>query len=103
MRPKACSALDRDDNFKHHVVIQRSTRKNVRVEIIDPKWSELAGLQAKQDWLALLGAIDGSEYDEFPSEAEMKVILASLKEMTFRIRSAGCPTRIRMSADVSSP
>ena len=83
----ALSAID--FNFKHHVVIQRSIRKNVRVEIIDPKWSELAELQAKQDWLALLGAIDGSEYDEFPSEAEMKVILASLKEMTFRISVKG--------------
>lgn len=74
-----------DFNFRRHVVIQRSIRKNVRVEIIDPEWSKFADLQDKQDWLGLLGAIDGDEYDEFPSEKEMNTIFSTLKERTFRV------------------
>jgi len=74
-----------DFNFRRHVVIQRSIRKNVRVEIIDPEWFKFADLQDKQDWLGLLGAIDGEEYDEFPSEKEMDVIFSALKEKVFRI------------------
>ena len=83
----ALSALD--FNFKHHCVIQRSIRKNVRVELVDPEWAKLADLQAKQDWIGLLGAIDGDEYDEFPSEKEIDKLLDGLKKKSFRILVKG--------------
>lgn len=78
-----------DFNFKHHCVIQRSIRKNVRVELVDPEWSKLADLHAKQDWLGLLGAIDGDECDEFPSEKEIDKILVTLRKKTFSISIKG--------------
>ena len=78
-----------DFNFKHHCVIQRSIRKNVRVELIDPEWEKLANFHAKQDWLGLLGAIDGEECDEFPSEKEIDTILDSLKKKSFRASIKG--------------
>lgn len=78
-----------DFNFKHHCVIQRSIRKNVSVELVDPEWSRLADLHAKQDWLGLLGAIDGDECDEFPSEKEIDKILDSLKKRPFRVSVKG--------------
>lgn len=78
-----------DFNFKHHLVIQRSIRKNLRVKIIDPEWEKLANYHAKQDWLGLLNAIDGEEYDEFPSEKEIDVILDSLKKKSFCVSIKG--------------
>lgn len=78
-----------DFNFKRHCVIQRSIRKNVRVELVDPEWEKLANFHAKQDWLGLLGAIDGEEYDEFPSEKEIDTILDSLKKKSFHVSIKG--------------
>ena len=78
-----------DFNFKHHCVIQRSIRKNVRVELIDPEWAKLAEFHAKQDWLGLLGAIDGDDCDVFPSEKEIDKILDSLRKKTFSISIKG--------------
>ena len=94
----ALSALD--FNFKHHCVIQRSIRKNVRVELVDPEWAKLADLQAKQNWLGLLGAIEGDEYDEFPSEKEIDKILDGLKKKSFRILVKGLrpPVGVRINA-----
>lgn len=78
-----------DFNFKHHLVVQRSIRKNLRVKIIDPEWEKLANYHAKQDWLGLINAIDGEEYDEFPSEKEIDVILDSLKKKSFCVSIKG--------------
>ena len=78
-----------DFNFKHYCVIQRSIRKNVRLELVDPEWEKLAGFQARQDWLGLLGAIDDEEYDEFPSEKEIDTILDSLKKKSFCVSIKG--------------
>lgn len=78
-----------DFNFKHHCVIQRSIRKNVRVELIDPEWAKLAEFHAKQDWLGLLGAIDGDDCDVFPSEKGIDKILDSLRKKTFSISIKG--------------
>lgn len=59
------------------------------MELVDPEWAKLADLQAKQDWIGLLGAIDGDEYDEFPSEKEIDKLLDGLKKKSFRILVKG--------------
>lgn len=74
-----------DFNFKHHYIMQRSIRKNVSIKVADPLWDKLADLQAKQDWLGMLGAIDDEELDEFPSEKEIDITIASLRSRLFKI------------------
>ena len=78
------SALD--FNFKHHYVVQRSIRKNVRLEMVDPLWGKLVALQSKKDWLGMLGEMEDDEYENFPTEKEIDAAITRLKKRLFNVQ-----------------
>lgn len=76
-----------DLNFKHCYVIQRSIRKNLKIEVVDPAWRKLIEMQKSSNWLGMLSTAAEEDLEEFPDEKEIDRLLKDLRERGFTVKT----------------